>query len=110
MKEKKPKDEILELIEIIGTCNRKKNTLDFITQVNNFFISGGAFPFIYIFNFLYTKIETINTPNWIYNVFLYTPNSNNSYDNKKKDLVFGSKNVIFCLTIDSKNKINFGRY
>ena len=49
--------------------NKINNTADFITEINDIFISGGTHNLLNLYNSFYEIIKEIRTYDWICNVF-----------------------------------------
>ena len=78
----------------------KYSTAEFITEIQNIFISFGSTNELFIYNDSYEKISTICTNEWIYNVLC----NNNKANNKEiPDFVASSKKNIYIFT-EEKNK------
>lgn len=94
---------ILKFIEILDNNQNKKkelNTADFITQVENYFISGGTNQYLNLFNNNYFKEKQINNLEewkWVYNIF---SSSKKTKKESSIEIRGCSKNTIFSFTIN----------
>ena len=83
---------------------KKKYTAEFITEIQDIFISFGTNNEIIIYNNSYDKISSNETEDWIYNVLNYK-----SQNNKILNLLGTSKELIYTFSEDknqSKYKSN----
>ena len=107
VKEKEEKEEnfkILKLFKTIKMCQNKNDryTLDFITEINDYFICGGAYQYLFIFNSKYEKIrQQYIGKDWVYNVLFYSESNN---INKESTIFVGcSKNSLFSYSINNNS-------
>ena len=89
----------------------KNSTAEFITEIQNIFISFGTNNELNIYNDSYEKISTCPTEDWIYNVLYYNNKTNNTTgfaaSSKKKIYIFSEeKNKSIYKTSESPTDNN----
>ena len=91
--------------------NKKiKTTADFITEMNQIFISGGSNNLLYLYNSIYDIKKEIKTYDWIYNVFCSIKKTESLKIlacSKKCLYLFDDKGSLVKSFPNQKNKINY---
>ena len=90
--------KLIKIIEINKNKTKEIFTLDFITQINIYFISGGPSQHLYIINENYKIIKKDNHfKDWVYNISLYL--ELNEKDKESTKIIGGSKKYLIGFNV-----------